>query len=86
MRHFFPSLLLLILFPLLTQGQKFTVSGTVKDQKTKLPLAFVHILSESGRGTISDIDGKFSLSLKKKECCLRLTSIGYETLNYDIDF
>lgn len=86
MLHFRLFLLSIFLLPFVAFGQKVTVSGTVKDEKTKLPLAFVHILSESGRGTISDIDGKFSLGLKKKECCLKLTSIGYETLNYDIDY
>ena len=79
-------LFLLLLLPLLAISQKYEVSGNVKDKKTKKPLAFVHVVSTTGYGTTTDIDGKFKLSLRKKECCLKLTYVGYESINYEVDY
>ncbi|NOX85413.1 MAG: carboxypeptidase-like regulatory domain-containing protein [Chlorobi bacterium] len=79
-------LLLLLILPLGVVSQNIVITGVVKDKQTKQPLAFVNILSKSGKGTISDIDGKFTLRLRKKECCLNFSSVGYETLDYTIDY
>lgn len=79
-------LFLLFLWPLALVSQNVVVSGVVKDKSSKKPLAFVNIVSKSGRGTTSDIDGKFLLRLKKRECCIKLTYVGYETQEYQIDY
>jgi len=83
----FPRVILFtfLLFPLLGFTQQTIVKGIVKDVNTKKPLAFVNIVSESGRGTTTDIDGKFSIRLKGKECCLKLTYVGYEKLEVNLD-
>lgn len=86
MQHLKPLLILFLLLPVFAATQNILVTGVVIDKSRKKPLAFVHILSSSGRGTTTDIDGKFRLNVRKKDCCLKLTYVGYETLNYNIDF
>jgi len=77
--------LLLLSFASLLQAQNLVVKGVVKDRKSKNPLAFVNITTTDGsRGVTTDIDGKFKISLKPETCCLKLTYVGYETLNYTI--
>ena len=85
MWHFKLILICLLLFPFFGMAQKVVVSGVVKDQTSKKPLAFVHVVSKQGYGTTTDIDGKFSLRIKKNECCLKMTYVGYETTSYEID-
>lgn len=79
-------LFLILLWPFALLSQNVVVSGVVKDKSSKKPLAFVNILSKSGYGTTTDIDGKFTLGLRKKECCLNLTYVGYGTLDYLINY
>jgi hypothetical protein len=79
-------LLLFVMGSMLSHAQRHTVQGIVSDKKTKKPLAFVHIVTESGYGTTTDIDGKFKLQLRSKDCCLKLTYVGYNTRTYDIDY
>jgi hypothetical protein len=81
------NLLFLIILSFATQiqAQSFVVKGVVKDQKSKAPLAFVNITTTDGnRGVTTDIDGKFRILLREKTCCLKLTYVGYETLEYKI--
>jgi hypothetical protein len=75
--------MLLPALPLLSQ--KVIVKGLIKDKNTRKPLAFVHVVSESGYGTTTDIDGKFELRLRNKECCLKLSYVGYEASTYEVD-
>ncbi len=79
--------ILLFIFSQILSAQVVTVKGKVLDIKNKKPLAFVNIISEDGKqGTVSDIDGKFSINLPEKTCCLKLSYIGYEPLDYTIDY
>lgn len=81
-----PFYLILLFISIQAIGQ-VTVEGIVKDKKTKEPLAFVNILSNTGnKGVVTDIDGKFSIRLSEKECCLHLSYVGYEPLTYTIDY
>ncbi len=78
------DLLLAILFlPLLLTGQE-TVTGIVFDIKTNEPLAFVNIVTDDGFGTITDIDGKFSIRSTEGNCCLNLSYVGYRKKRYTI--
>lgn len=86
LKSLLPVILLLLLGPLALHAQQHVIRGIVSDSETKKPLAFVHILAESGIGTTTDIDGKFELRLRKRDCCLKLTYVGYETLHTDIDY
>lgn len=57
-----------------------TISGSVKDSKNEpIPGANVRVVGESD-GTVSDVDGKFSLKTSKKPpFSVEITSIGYGT-------
>ena len=73
------------ILPAALVAQQATIAGTVIDAKTNEPLAFVNILSDKW-GTTTDIDGKFIIKSNNINCCLKLSYIGYESLNYNIDF
>lgn len=57
------------------------VEGTVVDNITKEPLVGVSIIvkNEAKSGTITDIDGKFSLNVSNNKTILSVTYIGYVT-------
>ena len=75
------------LFLTLNNYAQIVVEGVVKDKSNKEPLAFVNIISETGKsGVVTDIDGKFSIKLSTEECCLHLSYIGYESYTYPIDY
>lgn len=66
----------------------FNISGMVVDAKSKEPLIGAMVMitdgSEKGsRGTVTDLDGKFSLRIRSKES-IRITYIGYEPLSKQI--
>lgn len=62
-------------------AQDFIVKGKVVDAQTEKALPFVNIsVSESTRGTTSDLNGRFSLRLKRPEEMLTFTYVGYEKL------
>ena len=73
MKYFF---LLFFLFTLSLQAQ-FQVNGIVKDASTKKNLPFATIILDDGTNTISDVDGKFSISTKTKITSIEISYIGY---------
>jgi hypothetical protein len=59
--------------------QRITISGTVKDSNTNETLAGVNIMVVPiGTGTVTDIDGNYSLRLNSGEYRLIFSFIGYE--------
>ena len=56
------------------QGLKF--SGTILDGETADPLAGVHILSLGHTGTVTDLDGNFTLQVSKGDT-VRISHVGY---------
>ncbi len=59
-------------------GQSGPVSGKIIDKKTGHPLAFVNITYlASGQGTVSNIDGEFSISSSREIDFLKFTYVGY---------
>ena len=77
--------LLLFLTTLSSFAQK-EIYGMITNQETQEPLAFVNIILKNNptQGTISDIDGKFSLSLDKEFTQLQLSYIGFETKTIEV--
>ncbi len=70
------TLLFLISIPILSVAQK-TITGTVTDGGTNEPLAGVNvILQGSGTGTVTDIDGTYSLEVQTA-AILSFSYIGY---------
>ncbi|HEC42309.1 MAG TPA: carboxypeptidase-like regulatory domain-containing protein [Bacteroides sp.] len=56
------------------------VEGLIQDSKTKKPLAFVNIVYTSwGQGTVSNIDGEFSVSSSRDIEFLKFSFVGYHT-------
>jgi len=68
-------------------SQSLVIEGIVRDKNSREPLAFVNIIAEKTKtGVTTDIDGKFSIRVDQKECCLNLTYVGYESYQHNIDF
>lgn len=76
---------ILITLPLVVLSQKVEITGFVKDESSKKALAFVNIIAEDGYGTTTDIDGKFTIRIPRKNKTIKLTYVGYETKIYQID-
>ncbi len=71
------------LVPLSVLSQK-SISGTLIDQETKEPIAYAHVfLSDSSKGTFSDLDGSFFLLQDKRSEAkdLIISHVGYQLKN-----
>lgn len=81
----------LFLFALIASFQlqsaaQYIIKGQVFEQDGKTTIPFVNILAlPSNEGTVTDIDGFFSLKTDKKVSSLTLSYIGYETLKYKVE-
>ncbi len=63
-------------------GQKLNVTGTVVDDM-KEPLVGVSVKTADGQGTITDIDGNFTLQVNKGDV-LEFSYVGFKNENnYD---
>jgi hypothetical protein len=60
------------------------VSGTIYDITARRPLEAVAVLSTSGRGTITDSVGRYSLTVKKTDS-IWFSLIGKTTMKYAVD-
>ncbi|MFA5419490.1 MAG: carboxypeptidase-like regulatory domain-containing protein, partial [Bacteroidales bacterium] len=81
-----PTLFLtLLLLPIWSFCQNYIITGNITDKKTAEPLAFVNVLSNDGRGAITDIDGKFTMNVGKNTHVLSISYVGYQPLVVDID-
>jgi hypothetical protein len=77
----FAVLLFTFLLPFLSEAQPFRITGTVIDERTAKPLAFVNIIADNQtNGTTTDIDGKFSLVSNAPFQTLSFSYVGYEPL------
>lgn len=71
--------LLLMLLPLLAVAQNATVSGTITDAKTGETLIGATVVdTRSGKGTVTNVYGHFSLTLRRDSVDLKVTYVGYE--------
>ena len=55
------------------------ISGTVKDAKTKDPLAFANVNVSGENGTLTNINGSFSLEISASDTILYISYIGYHS-------
>ncbi len=66
--------------------QKSGITGKVVDSENNEPLAFVSFAVNGGKfGGYSDIDGKFHIHSSEKIEYLRLSYVGYETMDVNIE-
>ena len=71
---------LFLLFPDKTASQTYTISGTVRDSSTNEPLAATNIrIDGTSKGTISNAEGQYSLSLAIGSYTLIFSYLSYET-------
>ncbi len=72
---------LLLFFIVSSSFAQQTISGIISNENTEEPLAFVNVTLKNSphQGTISDIDGKFSIQINKNPIELQLSYIGFET-------
>ena len=76
--------LLLLLLPIGLAAQ--TISGTITDAKTGETLIGATVLDEdSGKGTISNAYGRYSLTLRADSVHLRISYIGYQAQYHTIN-
>ncbi|RKS99229.1 DUF5686 family protein [Flavobacterium sp. 123] len=74
MKHF---CIMLLLFTVTLQAQ-FQINGIVKDSSTSKPLPFASISTNDGTNTVSDVDGKFSISTSINTNSFTVSYIGFE--------
>ncbi|RZJ35503.1 MAG: TonB-dependent receptor [Flavobacterium sp.] len=83
---FLQLFLCLILAQFAGAQQRFTISGTITDQKSNEILIGVNIRAENaGSGTVTNEYGFYSLTLPAGKYTLLITSIGYSGITADID-
>ena len=60
-------------------AQSYTLSGTVTDASTGETLIGATVLdTRSGKGTVTNVNGRYSLTLKADSVALRITYVGYK--------
>lgn len=65
-------------------SQEFKVQGSVSDANGE-PLIGVNVIEEGTlNGTVTDVDGIFNLSVSNRDAVLKITYIGYETLQLQV--
>ncbi len=80
------SLFYLFTLPVAAE-QPLQIRGRVSDAGSGQPLAFVHVLvADSQQGTMTDIDGFFTLNLPPEKKHLQLSYVGYYGQLFEVDF
>lgn len=84
MKNFFLLCVALIMsFQLIAQPRR--ISGTILDSKDKSAMIGANIMEKgTSNGTITDINGKFSLNVSSSNSILVISSIGYTTLEVNV--
>jgi outer membrane cobalamin receptor len=73
------------LFPLFGLAEAQTVSGTVTDAKSGETLIGATVLDvATGKGTVTNAYGRYSLTLKGDNAQLRVSYIGYQTQHHNV--
>jgi len=68
-----------------SQQKKLIVTGTVIDQNTKEPLIGVNVkVSGTSIGSITDVNGKYSIAIPYSEATLAFSYIGYATKEVNV--
>lgn len=88
MRSSFFHLLLVLFAGSIFSGpvlaQQVTISGTVYDLSARRPLEAVGVISTSGKGTITDSMGRYSITVSAQDS-IWFSLIGKTTMKYPVD-
>ena len=80
-------LLSIFFFAFSSFGQSLSISGQVLDEQSKQPLAFVTVgIEGTNQGFTTDIDGRFSASVRAEVDNLVFSYIGYERRVLSVNF
>ena len=79
--------ILFFLLPIFSFAQTATISGTIRDVRTKeiIAGAFVQILNSSDVGAVTDIEGKYNFASKLGALKINISSLGYTTFTKQIE-
>lgn len=72
------------IFPAHLNAQTITISGTVFDISARRPLEAVAVISTSGKGTVTDSMGRYTISVSEKDS-IWFSLIGKSTMKYPVD-
>ncbi len=75
---------LILLFNSTVFAEKGTLLGTISDSTTKENLIGVNITTTNNQGTVTDLDGKFSLQLEEGKYKITISYLGYSSITEDI--
>lgn len=78
------ALFIIAVVTIKTTYAQIILKGTIYDKSTKQPIPFVNI-SLNKTGTISDIDGNFALKITSLPANIKVSCIGYETIEKTIN-
>jgi outer membrane cobalamin receptor len=76
--------LLFLVFPSLCIAQNITVSGVVMDNTSGETLIGANVMFAEGTGTVTDINGQFSISIAPGDYLLQVSYVGYQTVQQEI--
>lgn len=62
-----------------------TVTGKVVDQDGNPVIGAMVVLAGTTNGAVTDLDGRYSLTIKQNNATLELSSIGYETVKLTLN-
>ena len=78
-------LLIILLFPVVVIAQNYTVSGIVTDAKSGETLIGATVVdAASGKGTVTNPYGHYSLTLKKGTVNIKVQYVGYEPQTFTV--
>lgn len=77
------TLLLLLLFNVVF-AEKGTLTGIISDSTSKENLIGVNITTSNNQGTVTDMDGKFSLQLEEGKYKITISYLGYSTVTEEV--
>ncbi len=78
-------LIFFVFFVFQAFSQQYTLTGVVTDKTLGEALIGANVLYGAGMGTVTDIDGKFSLQLEKGSYELRVSFIGFEPETREVE-
>jgi iron complex outermembrane recepter protein len=84
MTKYFTVLFLAVFFPVLLFGQKNMIRGVVSDANSGETLIGATILYGEGKGTVTDMDGRYYLKVDPGTYHLKVSYVGYLPVEADV--
>lgn len=77
--------LIWLMMPVMLLAQTGVLSGVIKDAKTGETLIGANIIYESGKGTVTDIDGIYQLQLDYGKYDLTVSYVGFKPIQHRVN-